>query len=498
MKELSQEITKFRWVIFGIFAFQFVYVAFAAWSTRIFYPDGTIFFTHILQVVEPVHWHWDRQFAYYVQHTPLILSIKSGITDIFTLARIHTFWYFSFGLISLVANWFIIPKEKKAYFLFPLIWMFGFYFNTEFFPITPGRLLTAVFWIIFNLILFHRSWKTIIAIALVGWPLLRIYQGMLILGPILGAMGFWKAWTLKETDKLKAVSYAIIGLYMLAGAFLSFLSVLDPQDKTSFVTFIIGFLLVFDEEFYPHWPQFLSIFAFGFFFVSVWKPQVFYKTKRVIIPFLYFFSISVLLMPLIWPESLAPETHQQVRSLNIYFTAILAIGAFFVAQKKLTIPRVIYRKAVRIFLVLALVQIGWAIQATMQWNKYLEIFQAELSQLEPGLHLAQETSLLDVKKEYEISNGMHNDWDTALMSVLFSPEDSVKAIIAHAYGNVYFPVDPYDRSSIPDLSAYGKNVDIYFDALAKQDTVLVPDRPLPDILKWFSTETVGENDYFED
>ncbi|MBO6535985.1 MAG: hypothetical protein JJ966_07145 [Balneolaceae bacterium] len=498
MKELSQEIAKYRWAIAGIFVLQFIYVLYAAWSTRIFYPDGTIFFTHILQVVEPVHWHWDRQFAYYVQHSPLILSIKSGITDIFTLARIHTFWYFSFGLISLVANWFIIPKEKKAYFLFPLIWMFGFYFNTEFFPITPGRLLTALFWMIFNLMLFHRSWRSIILIVIIGWPLLRIYQGMLILGPLLGVLAFWKAWAFKDTDKFKMLSYLIIGLYMFAGALLSFLSVLDPQDKTSFVTFIIGFLLVFDEELYPHWPQFLSLFAFGYFAISVWKPQLFKSTKQLFVPFLHVFSGAVFLMPIIWAESLAPETHQQVRSLNIYFTALLAIVAFFVAQKKIKISREIYRSAVRVFLIIAFVQIGWAIQATMQWNEYLDIFKQELASLEPGLHLAQETTLLDINEEYGLSNGMHNDWDTVLMSILFSPDDSVKAIIAHAYGNVYFPVDPYDASSVPDLSAYGKNMDKYFNALARQDTVLVPDRPLPDILKWFSTETVGENDYFED
>ena len=67
-----------------------------------------------------------------------------------------------------------------------------------------------------------------------------------------------------------------------------------------------------------------------------------------------------------------------------------------------------------------------------------------------------------------------------------------------AFGNVYYPADPYDIESLPDLSRYGKSLDKYFQALSEQDTVIVPDRPLPDILKWFSTETVGENDYFED
>ncbi len=498
MEQLSREFLKYKKYFYSLFLLQALYVFYAAISVRNFYPDGTIFFTHILEVVKPVHWHWDRQFAYYVQHTPLILSIKAGITDIFTLAKIHTSWYFSFGLLSLVANWFIIPKEKKVYFLFVLIWMFGFYFNTEFFPITPGRLLTAIFWVIFNLLLFHRSWGSILLIAIVGWPLLRIYQGMLILGPLLALFSIWKAWQVKEVDKAKAVVYALIGFYMLAGAFLSFLSVLDPQDKTSFVTFIIGFLLVFDEELYPHWPQFLSLFAFLFFFLSVWKYKFFERREKIFTYAFGVFAAFVLLMPIIWPESLAPETHQQVRSLNIYFTALLSITAFLVYIKKINLQLPVVKRVVITVVILGFVQIGWALLATKEWNNYLEIFKSELEQAEPGLQLAQNTSLLDMNGNYGMSNGIHNDWDTSLMSILFSPSDSVETIIAHAFGNVYYPADPYDIESLPDLSRYGKSLDKYFQALSEQDTVIVPDRPLPDILKWFSTETVGENDYFED
>lgn len=497
MEVFAKVVYEKRAAIFALFTFLLVYVVYAAWSMRNFYPDGTIFFTHILQVVKPVHWHWDRQFAYYVQHFPLIAAIKSGIADIPTLARIHTGWYFSFGLISLVANWFMIPKKKKIFFLFPLCWMFAFYMNTEFFPITPGRLLTCIFWMIFNLALFRNSWWSIVLVAFIGWPLLRIYQGMLILGPVLTAVAFWKATQLSD-KKLKAICWGLFGIYFIGGTVLSFLSVLNPQDPTSFVTFLIGILLVFDEEFYPHWPQFLSLFVFIFFGWSLVKRKFFFKWQEKFTLLFYSFALIVFLMPLIWPQSLAPETHQQVRSLNIYFTALLSFGAFLMAIGRLKPPEAWVSLATKTLIILGFVQVGWAIQATYQWNSYIDIFQEELASLPPGLQRAQDTSLLDLNNNYRLSNGLHNDWDTALMSVLFSPTDSVKTVIAHSFDNVYYPVDPKSRESMPDLEKYGVTLNPYFEAFSKQDSVVIPDRPLPKIFQWFETETVGENDYFED
>lgn len=499
MSEFSGFMRQNRIQVFGIIAALFLYAVYAAWSMRIFYPDGTIFFMHILEAVKPVHWHWDRQFAYYVQHFPLISSIKAGVTDIDMLARIHTFWYFSFGWLSLAGTWFVLPSGKKGYFLFPLLWMFAVYMNTEFFPITPGRLLTAIYWVIFYAALFRKGWGSILLVICIGWPLLRIYQGMLILGPLLSLVSVWKVLELKEESKSKAIAWALMALWFAAGAVLSFISVLNPQDPTSFITFLAGILLLLDEEFYPHWPQFLSLFSLLFLAWSVWKKDFFLRRRDLFMKCFYVFAVWVAVSPLLWPESLAPETHQQVRSLNIYFTAVISVFVFLVHNGSIQLSFLWKKTAFRMVLVLGLVQVAWALQATAQWNSYLDILKQELAAQPAGLIPAQETTLLSLNDTYGYSNGLHNDWDTAYMSILFAPDRSdVQTIIAHSYGNVYFPVDPSDHEQMPDLQAYGVNLEAYWKARAVQDSVRIPDRPLPDLFKWFETETVGENDFFEE
>ncbi|MEO9885222.1 MAG: hypothetical protein ABJR05_00695 [Balneola sp.] len=479
-----------------------LYVCYATYSMRIFYPDGTIYFVHILENLKPVHWHWDRQFAYYVQHFPLISSIKAGITDIPTLARIHTGWYFSFGLLSLLGCFYGLPKDKKIFIIFPLLWMFGIYIQTEFFPITPGRLLSGIYWVVVIQLFFRASWKSIFFIFVIAWCTLRIYQGMMILGPVLVFLSFWR-FTRFEDRKSNplAWTYIALGIYFLAGAILSFMSVLDPQDKTSFITFILGIFLFIDEEGYPSFPLLLGLIGTSFLLFRIFKPsglgkRAFPISVQILLILLGAFA---LISPVFWAEAMAPETHQQVRSINIYLCVLLTVPIFFIVSGKMELREKWTKQAKVFVLILGIIQIYWNISATYHWNQYIAILQSTIDKSKPGLVLAQNTNLLNLNDEYKISNGFHNDWDTPLMSILFAPDRSnIKTIIAHSYDNIYHPLNPRDTTLFPDLSNYGVNYDIYFNALDDQGEVSIPDRPIPEFLKWIETQTTGVNDYFEE
>ncbi|MEQ9264448.1 MAG: hypothetical protein RLN81_04460 [Balneolaceae bacterium] len=498
LSEISIPVEKVFW---ALFSFLVVYIVYASYSMRIFYPDGTIFFVHLLEHATPVHWHWDRQFAYYVQHFPLISAIKSGITDIPTLARIHTAWYFSFGALSLLASYLSLPKEKKIFILFPLFWMFGIYMQTEFFPITPGRMLSAIFWVVTIQLIFRSSWKSLFLIVLVSWCTLRIYQGMMILGPVLALLSYWRFSQFEQKGKALPIAYILLGLYYLSGAFLSFLSVLDPQDKTSFLTFIFGLFLFIDEEGYPSFPLLFGLLGSLFFLFRVYKNRKTDKSffPKTIIGLLTVLGVLTFISPLFWPEAMAPETHQQVRSINIYLCVILAAFLFLTATKKLRLNTEWKTNAIPFVLILGLLQVYWNMMATYQWNNYLDIFTETLSEAPDGLILAQDTKLLDLNNEYGLSNGFHNDWDTPLMSILFAPDGGeIETIMAHSYDNIYHPVDPRDTDQLPNLEKYNVDYSRYLLALSKQDSISIPDRPLPEILKWIETNTTGVNDFFDE
>lgn len=495
----SLTIEKIFWILLTGLGF---YVLYATYSMRIFYPDGTIYFVHILENVKPVHWHWDRQLAYYVQHFPLITSIKAGITDIPTLARIHTGWYFSFGFLSLLGCFYGLPKDKKYFILFPLLWMFGIYMQTEFFPITPGRLLSAIYWVVVIQLLFRSSWKSLFFIILVSWCTLRIYQGMMILGPVLAFLCYWRFSTFenKKASPL-AWAYIVLGIYFLSGAFLSFLSVLDPQDKTSFITFILGLFLFIDEEGYPSFPLLFGLIGVSLFLYRTLKPATSDKKffPKPILVLLTILGVLTVISPLFWAEAMAPETHQQVRSINIYLCVLLLVPLFLMVTEKIQFNSS-WKEYAKIFVfILGALQIFWNISATYHWNNYLAIFQSTLENNTPGLVLAQNTKLLDLNNEYGLSNGYHNDWDTPLMSILFAPDrSSIKTVIAHSYDNIYHPENPRDTTQFPDLSRYGVKYDEYFKALSRQGEIVVPDRPIPEFLQWIETKTTGINDYFEE
>jgi hypothetical protein len=371
-----------------------MYCLYAGWSMRVLYPDGTIFFTYILEHTIPVHWHWDRQFAYYVQHAPLITAIKLGITDVHSLARIHATWYFSFGWISLLTCYLSLPREHKIFIIFPMLWIFGVYIHVDFFPITPGRFITAIFWIVLFQIFFRSGWASWILVAAVAWPLLRSYQGMVILGPILSIFALLKAYLLvsanpanmsrvhgatelipvddeseipgtgktgastalisdqtnasyhtysRQSSAALAAVWFATALYFLAGAILSFISILDPQDKASFLTFILGFALFIDQHGYPSFSFLMGFSTLIMVVIRLMHPSgnTTLKTwfgNRTAFVFWVLMGLMTLVTALLWHNAMAPETHQQLRSLNIYGTALLSLVVFIAVTTQTTGP----------------------------------------------------------------------------------------------------------------------------------------------------------------
>jgi hypothetical protein len=230
---------------------------------------------------------------------------------------------------------------------------------------------------------------------------------------------------------------------------------------------------------------------------SIIKPSSNENRKRKFDNVFIGLAVLVGIMPIIFPQGMAFETQQQVRSLNIYLNLGLGILMFLTISGKITIENNIYKRFFKLIGVLIIAQSLWHIQASFQWMKYLEIVKNEMKTKKDGLILFEETSLIDMNNNHNLSNGIHNDWAIGYLSILINEDKNIRNIIAHSYDNIFRPFDPRDSTQLPNLSKYGISFDRYLDGLKQQGDLTIPDRPLPEILKWFETDSVGENDYFD-
>jgi hypothetical protein len=498
MKEIKLKPLTIWMLLLGIVLYV-VHIVFAGVSHRVLYPDGSIYVTYLLESGETIWWHWHRYFAYKVQHFPMVTMVNSGMTDWQSMISVHSTWYHSFAFISLVACWFILPKDKKQYVLFPLISTFAIYMNVEFFPITPGRFLVAIYWILIFLILFRKGWLPLLLTIVVAIPTLRSYQGMLFLGLPLIYTSFQRF--LNEDSKMLKIIWVAVTIWFVSGIVIAIVSILQPQDPTSFITFILGLLLFVDEEFYPHFPFLLSGYFLFILFRAKWKKEREEQVFKRHLPIFLVLSFLVLFMPQIFPESLAPETHQQVRSLNIYLNMGLGFILIFALKGKIEFSAVFSKYAFLMISILAIVQCLWNIQATNHWNRYRHILSNEIEKADPGVLFFMETDMPNLREKHGLSNGIHNDWATGYLSIYTNPKTDIETLMAHSYDNLFRPIDVRDSTELPDLSKYGIKFTIFRKGLGDQlqsGKMTIPYRPLPDIAKWFETDTVGVNNYFEE
>lgn len=468
----------------GVIAYM-LHVVFALLSNRFFYPDGTEYFVHVLATADYADWLWPRYFADHVLQFPLVEAVRAGVTDVEKLGWIRGASLLLPPLLSLGICALAAPADRKFLVVLPLLSHFAGAVNAEFFLHTANRFLVSLLWAIAFLLLFRRCWRSTVVAVILAVPTLRSYESIAIFGWLMAAMCGWLAW--RETQPVRRIVLVLLAFWFVAGAVLGLRFVIRPNDPTSFLTFAFGAVALVDENLYPHLPAIASLTVLAVLALQAFRPQWLAGRRRFFAGLAMIACIGAAVAPAVWPLSLAPETHQQMRSLNVYLPAALLalLWAFHARRWRPSVET--WRLAGVLVAALALAQSAWNLQATAHWNRYVDLFRAELRRLPAGLVRFEDTALARMPETHRLSAGLHCDWSVAHMSLLFAPERSIRTIIAHTYDNVYKPFDPRRPEQLPDLSRLGYDYQPYLEALARQGEVTIPDRALPEWLRWLET-----------
>lgn len=482
----SQPLTPLHWrLIAAALVLYLLHTVYAVVSNRFFYPDGTQYFVHIIATANYADWLWPRYFADHLLQFPVVSGVRAGMTNIEHLGWLRGASLLLPPLISLAVCYLAAPRDRKYLLLIPLLSHFGAAVNTEFFMHTANRLLESCAWAVAFLVLFRRGGFALALAAVVAAPMLRIYEGVMIPGTVLALLCGWKA--RQETGGRRVFLWAL-AVWFVVCAVTGARFVFKPNDPTSFLTFAAGVLAIADENLYPNMPALVSLLVLAVAGLWQWRPRRFEARKETWFRAALAACALLLLCPLLWPRGIAPETHLQMRALNVYVPAALMIVLWGAEAGWWRWRDDLWRPLAVLVAALGIAQSGWNIQATAQWNRYVAVFRSELQRLPAGLVRFQDTRLAELPERYGISAGMHCDWSAAQMSILFAPEKSVRTIIAHSYDNIYKPMDPRNPADLPDFSRFGYDYAPYLAALAKQGPVEIPRRPFPPWLEWLDVQ----------
>jgi hypothetical protein len=130
---------------------------------------------------EPARWA-----THVLQQAPTVVALKLGMMDLIGLARLYSATMELLPLAFVAGSYLVLPKGKKAFFVFPLIFYLAGAQAAAFEPLAEGPTVTAYFWFLLFVIVFRARtpvWQ--IATLAAAIPAVQSHEVMVFLAPVL-------------------------------------------------------------------------------------------------------------------------------------------------------------------------------------------------------------------------------------------------------------------------------------------------------------------------
>lgn len=204
------------------------------------FADGSNYMVRILSsegfyLLEPA-----RKLVQLLQQSPLILGMRSGVTDLPTLARLFTLGTLGWPIILTGSCWLILPRGEKGWIIGPLINLVALFPITSLAAIGEGMIASCLLWITFFLVLFrtHSIWGATFAIFFVALGAVT-HESAAVFFVGIAVIAIMR---LSRGAALEFVTHFAISVAAIWSACYLILLVMHPRDLANLVDFVIGIL----------------------------------------------------------------------------------------------------------------------------------------------------------------------------------------------------------------------------------------------------------------
>lgn len=330
------------------------------------FADGSNYIVHILSsedfyLLEPA-----RKLVQFLQQSLLILGIRSGVTDLPTLARLFTLGALGWPIVLTGSCWLIIPREEKGWIIGPLINLVALCPMTSLTAIGEGMIASCLLWIIFFLVLFRtRSvWGAISAITLTAFGA-ATHESAAVFFVGIGAIAILRMRGSSAFER--STQFAISAAAIWSACYLIWV-ILHPRDPLNVGDFLIGvFALAFVELQAVNLTAIVTIVSF----VSILWIMRARNKGEIIQPILLIsasFFILVAALFLFVPEwTVTPVAQFSGRGLPVLGTTVFSFGLWATWRNGVR-PEFLLSTPARLVLIgLLLTQSVAQIMMTRQW-----------------------------------------------------------------------------------------------------------------------------------
>jgi hypothetical protein len=328
------------------------------------------------------------------------------------------------------------------------------YLNTAFMSVGEHIVAHAFFWPALFAILFVRPLTPFAAVALMGSTcvLMRSYESMIFLGPLLIALLAWRMVAGKENPRHLA-AMAISMIFLVVSVWVAWEGVRHPN-----VMNYNGFINGIPKELkHPEWTLQLTVLWTLLMFATLNPAVAKFLRQKTGMALMILVVLVWGLWPVIRPDQLDPEAQYDCRFLDLLVPlALLPVAVMLAIKSKWLAAQT--PDLARLAALLLLAQSLWHASATYEWQKYVRDCQKILAVGNSG-------------PIFPVGFGNFNQpdmsWTNPSMSLMIGP-GHVLAMIMPAHPESWQPFDPFKPSTFPDLKRYGVDYTDYVNTLNRE------------------------------
>jgi hypothetical protein len=441
---------------------------YAAWNERGLYLDGV----WILYRIAESDWFYlpapARTTVDLIRQAPIVVLTRYTGLSLLHRGQIFSFVMSALPALLIVACWFITPRERKWWVLFPLAHLLIGVSATAFMPVTEASIASAYFWMLLFLLLFRARTSISQALFLTLYiPTFQLIEAACLLMPVLLLACVLRGRLAEGSGEqiFLAVSAALIVLVTIYQASWVIWPRV-PGDRELFLSGIRGFdYLRYDGH--VNLPLVVGVVAFAaltsIFVMALGRPQWLALSWAIVFGFAVF-ALAAVFAAFLVEQSFSPYSHYHARYFPVLVTLVLGTTAVLLHARAPS-ERVWMRPAILLTLTfLSIAQTAADVAATWHWREYVTDLQTRLSTSSGLISWERTVHTGDARRDRNWRLLDHS-WLLPIMSIVWAKDGVVRSMIDWPVGSSWRPVDPEKPDRLPKLR--GIDYRPYIEALRK-------------------------------
>lgn len=400
-----------------------------------------------------------------LRQSPIMLLSSYTSATLFQCGQALTFVMLMLPAMLCSVCWWVTPRSKKAWTIFPLAYLLIGFAATSMHAVGEAAIATSYYWILIFVLMFRTgSVPGQVLFLVLCVPAFELHEGAF---PLTGLLLMILATRVHSAvghrrEGLFVSSACILLVAILAAQARAVIYPLYPDDRAHILQGLTHFqYLYFDGHFNLSLVSGLValLTVCSLFLVCATQPaERAVNSTKVILVAWTFFALAAMVTALTVEQSFSPFSQLQARYHPSIISAVL--GAMMILLRIYRVPQRQWINSATIFVLISLcaTQAIADVSATWRWNAYVADLRSRVANGQ-GL-IPWEATLRTGNDRTDINWRIFEiGWVVPYLCVIFAPNGVVNAMIDLPEGTTFRPLDPEQPDRLPKLR--GINFDPY-------------------------------------